>query len=68
MIFNHGKLLSDLLDNFYWLSFFYSLTPRFLYFIFIFSVTHLIELAEEKTGCSGMVVVIDKHEKIEGEF
>ncbi|CAO3590296.1 unnamed protein product [Absidia cylindrospora] len=28
-------------------------------------VTHLIELAEEKTGCSAMVVVIDKHDKIE---
>ncbi|CAO3594560.1 unnamed protein product [Absidia cylindrospora] len=28
-------------------------------------ITHLIDLAEETTGCSEMVVVIDKHDKIE---
>lgn len=27
----------------------------------MYSITHLIELAEEKTGCSALVVSIDRH-------
>lgn len=36
-----------------------------LTFLIGLSVTHLIELAELKTGCSAMVVAINKQDKLE---